>query len=488
MPVLIATELDQKTSAGAIADAVSGLGNLALAIALLRLVVTLRRDIPLLRSYLTLGIFITVCGIADLFDMWTFWRPHDATSIALQVVAAALAVVSAGVLTGSAPQIARVVKDGAERRRLEDALRQSEANYRLLLRATNDAIYERDLRGDRLTWNEAFQGTYRYRTLPADLTPGWWQERIHPDDVTRIVESLTAALRHGAGLWSEEYRFQRGDGTYAEVLDRALIVRDADREPRRMVGSLSDLSVRRQMQDQVRHAQRMEAVGRLAGGVAHEFNNVLTTIKAYAAFLQDEFPQSDPRRADAEEIVRAADRAAATTRQLLAYGLQQLLRPTDMSLDELVVGIEHDLRVVAGPHVVVRTELGAGRRVRVDRAAMEQVLRELTHNARKAMPSGGALTIRTREVNLPSDSLPDVPPGPYAALLVSDTGIGMEPEVVAHIFDPFFTTTLVGEGAGLGLASAYGIVRQSGGYIRVHSVRGAGTTFTIVLPEVPAEG
>jgi signal transduction histidine kinase/CheY-like chemotaxis protein len=246
-----------------------------------------------------------------------------------------------------------------------------------------------------------------------------------------------------------------------------------------------DALVRRiALEEQLRHSQKMEAVGRLAGGIAHDFNNLLTAIIGYAEIVIVGLDPADPRRADAEEIARAAMRAADLTRQMLAFSRKQILQPKVIDLNVTLSKVEPMLRRVIGEDIVMAIAPKATRpQVRVDPGQIEQVIMNLVVNARDAMPHGGRLTVETGDVSPDAVTLPaDARSGPYAMLAVSDSGVGMSADVRARIFEPYFTTKEVGKGTGLGLSTAYGIVRQSDGFIQVNSEPGQGTTFRIYLP------
>jgi PAS domain S-box-containing protein len=237
---------------------------------------------------------------------------------------------------------------------------------------------------------------------------------------------------------------------------------------------------------QLRQAQKMEAVGRLAGGVAHDFNNVLTAIFGYADLLLDGLPVEDRRREDVEEIKRAANRAAALTRQLLAFSRKQVMQPRRLSLNETIDSIRKLLAKLVGDDIELHVELDPDLgRVLADPGQLEQVLMNLAANARDAMPEGGRLTMRTANVELqPEDitGLAGIRPGKFVQLVVSDTGHGVPEDVRPHVFEPFFTTKPQGEGTGLGLATVYGIVKQSGGWIYLDETPGPGASFRIYLP------
>jgi signal transduction histidine kinase/CheY-like chemotaxis protein len=273
----------------------------------------------------------------------------------------------------------------------------------------------------------------------------------------------------------------------------ATAVKDADGQVVYYAVNVQDLTERRRAEEQVRQAQKMEAVGRLAGGVAHDFNNMMMIIMGFSDFLLTNLERSDPRWSDADEIRKAAERAMHLTRQLLGFGRQQLVARHVLSLNEVVSGMERMLRPLLGEDIrlVTRLSVGLGG-VEADYGQMEQVVMNLALNARDAMRGGGRLTIETMDVDLPEGYAYrnigiDIPAGPYVMLLVSDTGHGMTPEVKARLFEPFFTTKPATQNTGLGLATVYGIVVQSGGYIWVDSEPEKGTTFRICLPRIESE-
>ena len=260
----------------------------------------------------------------------------------------------------------------------------------------------------------------------------------------------------------------------------------SDGSSRQVLGVATEITARKQLEDQFRQAHKMEAVGRLAGGVAHDFNNVLTVIRAQTEFLLADLPADDSRRAEVLEIQNAADRAAAFTRQLLAFSRRQLLQPEVLELNEVITGMEMMVRRLVGEDVVLLTKLEPQiPTVWADPGQLQQVIMNLVVNARDAMPRGGTLLIETGVVELDEHyprQHPTAKPGVHVVLVVTDTGCGMDPATRSRIFEPFFTTKEPGKGTGLGLSTVYGIVKQSGGHIWVYSEVGRGTTFKLYFP------
>jgi PAS domain S-box-containing protein len=254
------------------------------------------------------------------------------------------------------------------------------------------------------------------------------------------------------------------------------------------IAFISDISQRKLLEEQLIHSQKMEAIGRLAGGVAHDFNNMLTVISGYDRMILDDLPPQDPLRANAEEILRAAERAASLTSQLLAFSRRQIMRPTVLNVNSVVGNTEKMLHRLIGEdiHLELKTSAEVGN-IRADPVHIEQAIINLAVNARDAMPRGGRLTLETANVNLDENyarSHLGVQPGEFVMIAVTDTGHGMDANTKSHIFEPFFTTKEMGKGTGLGLATVYGMVKQSGGDIWVYSEIGQGTTFKLYFPRV----
>jgi two-component system cell cycle sensor histidine kinase/response regulator CckA len=504
------------------------------------------------------------------------------------------------------PHLIAGVQDITERKQAEAALRASEERYRLVAQASKEVVWDWDLSTDQVTWDQGTGPLLDYQPAELGTSADWWYERLHPEDRERVVGSLDSAIREGETVWSEEYRFRRADGSFADVQDRARIVHDETNAPVRVISAMADLSEGRRSErrlhqvldalpagvwivdrngrialdnaasreiwgpvrsleleqltgynsrsavsgepvtpgewgaaraletgegspkqeltidvpdgsqktvvisavpirdaegqivgavsisedvtgqrakevagsareEQERQADKMDAIGRLAGGIAHDFNNLLTGILTYSELILQELRPSDPLRADIEQIQHAGQRAAGLTRQLLAFSRRQVLQPRVVSLNALATDLEPMLGRLLGSDVTLDLLLDpAVAHVMVDPAQMEQAIVNLIMNAREAMPRGGRVSITTS--NHTHLGVPSV------ALSLKDTGTGMDQATRERIFEPFFTTKHGASGTGLGLATVFGIVEQSGGRIVVESEPGQGSEFTIILP------
>jgi two-component system, cell cycle sensor histidine kinase and response regulator CckA len=305
---------------------------------------------------------------------------------------------------------------------------------------------------------------------------------VHPDDRTAVRAARESAAA-GGQPYDIEHRVVRPDKTVRWVHEKASILRDAHGRPPRLIGTVQDITERRLLEDQLRQSQKMEAIGRLAGGIAHDLNNALTAIAGYAELALGEVPSDHAARADVEEIRRAAERAGSVTRQLLAFSRKQLLEPRVFDLNETIAGISRLLARLLGADIEVQTQLSGGPQpVLGDPGQIEQAVINLALNARDAMPGGGTLVLGTERGKVSEAEArnhPPMPAGEYLMLRVSDSGNGMSRETQARIFEPFFTTKEVGKGTGLGLSMVYGTLKQIGGFIFVDSEIGRGTTFTL---------
>jgi two-component system cell cycle sensor histidine kinase/response regulator CckA len=377
--------------------------------------------------------------------------------------------------------VTRLVNAARAQECLAEELRTSQERHELVLTATRELIYDWDIASDSIFYSDALYTAFRHRR--ADVGPGygWWVKQLHPEDREAVTASLRGAVEHGDAFWSSEYRFRRGDDGWATVLDRGHIIRNPEGAPVRVIGSRADVTERRQLELQLRESQKMEAIGRLAGGVAHDFNNLLCAILGYADLALADVSESGTVRDEIEEIRKAAQRAAQLTKQLLAFGRRQIRRPTRVDVDAVVRDTDRLLTQLLGEDIQLTVHAGArGAVVHMDPSELDQILVNLVVNARDAMTQGGVVTVETSRTRLATDN----GQAEFILLTISDTGAGIDDETMPHIFEPFFTTK--GEkGNGLGLPTVYGIVEQNGGRIEVDSTVGVGTRFAIHLPLAP---
>lgn len=504
-----------------------------------------------------------------------------------------------------------IVVDVTDQRKAETAVRSTDERFKFVARAITDVIWDWDVRMNSVIWNDSVQTVLGHNQ--ARIRPGieWFYDHLHPDDRERVIAGLKGVLDHGGTQWADQYRYERGDGTYANIVDRGHITRDSAGVAVRMIGAMTDvtertrseaairfqaqllnavqqavvatdpdgivifwnkfaenlygwtaeeavghtiqeltpapflrehgseiveraaageawtgeflvhgksgkpfpallttspvrdaagnvlgfvrvsidLTERRNLEEQFRQSQKMDAVGRLAGGVAHDFNNLLTVIRLNTEIIMDGFDPNDPRSSDVMQIRNAAERASSLTRQLLAFSRKQILQPRVLDMNSVVATVEPMLRRLIGEDITISSQCNARGYVVADPGQLEQVLVNLVVNARDAMPQGGRISIETRNAVLDETYTSEHAPvmaGHYVMLAVTDTGVGMTHETKEHAFDPFFTTKEAGKGTGLGLATVYGIVKQSGGYVWVYSEPGLGTTLKLYFPEVSA--
>src|SRR5579863_6187290 len=376
-----------------------------------------------------------------------------------------------------------------EHDRAKAELRAAEARYRTLVERLPAITYIAEL-GAGGPWHYV---SPQIETMlgfpPAEWLsdPMNWMNHIHPDD-REIALAAEKLFQETHELFHAEYRMCARDGRLLWFRDEGVLLQQNDGQALLMQGVLYDITERKRLEDQLRHSQKMEAVGQLAGGVAHDFNNLLMLIQAHNENLRDRLAESDPARRDALEIENAVTRAASLTNQLLAFSRKQVLRPKVLDLNMVLAEVAKMLDRLIGKDIELRVVHGSSLgRVKADPSQIEQVILNLAVNSRDAMPNGGTLTIETRDVELDENDSRNhqgVPAGRYVMLAVSDTGDGMDTETQARIFEPFFTTKAPGKGTGLGLATVYGVVKHSDGWIWVDSEPGRGTTFKIYLPRV----
>ena len=392
--------------------------------------------------------------------------------------------VTKGQLKRLLPAIERELREAKARA----TLRATEASYETLVEHAPVGIYRSSPEGRFLSVNAAVVRILGYDAA-ADVLGLHMARDVYADaaERQRLVERDSYSARQYDNV---EATWKRRDGRLLTVQLSVRAVRDAAGRVEYYETFVRDVTDQRRLQQQVLQSQKLEAVGRLAGGIAHDFNNLLTVITSYSDLLLEDLSPGDPKRDDLEQVRKAADGAAALTRQLLAFSRQQVVEPRVVSLNTVVEGLHKILRRVIGEDVELTTtlapDLGA---IRADVGQLEQVLMNLAVNARDAMPTGGRLTIETANVEHDPDYARDQDAAAvrrFAMLAVSDTGCGMDEATKAKIFEPFFTTKEPGKGTGLGLATVYGIVQQAGGFIWVYSEPGHGTSFKIYLPQVDA--
>jgi PAS domain S-box-containing protein len=513
--------------------------------------------------------------------------------------------------SGAVVAAVAIVVDVTDQRKAERAVRSTDERFRFVARATNDVIWDWDIKTNALVWNDSVEHVFGHRQNKIFPEIQWWYDHIHPEDRERVVAGIHGVLDGGGTDWADSYRYRRGDGTYANVMDRGYIARDNAGTATRMIGAMTDvtersrseaairfqaqllnavqqavvatdpegivifwnafaeslygwtaeeavgkpiheltpspflrdhggeigqrgtggeswtgeylvqgktgkafpallttapvrdargvvvgyvrvsidLTERRNLEEQFRQSQKMDAVGRLAGGIAHDFNNLLTVIRLNTEIIMEAFAPDDPRSDDVQQIRSAAERASTLTKQLLAFSRKQILQPRVLDMNSVVATVEPMLRRLIGEDILIASNCGARGYLVADPGQLEQILVNLVVNARDAMTQGGTITIETKNVDLDetytSEHAPVVP-GRYVMLSVADTGVGMSADTREHAFDPFFTTKEAGKGTGLGLATVYGIVKQSGGYVWIYSEPGHGTSVKLYFPEVSA--
>jgi PAS domain S-box-containing protein len=377
-----------------------------------------------------------------------------------------------------------------QRKQAEHLLQESQQRLALATESTRIGIWDWNVMPDKMIWDKQMYALYGIREQDFSGAIDAWQKGLHPEDRVRAEVEIAAALA-GEKDFNTEFRVVWPNGEVHNIEAHGVLQRANDGSPSRIIGVNWDITGRKKLEDQLVQSQKMETVGKLAGGIAHEFNSILTAIIGQSELLLGDLPAGSPLTGNATEIIKAANRAATLTRQLLAYGRKQFLQPETLDLNRVVAGMESVLCHLMGGDVNVQIVLAADlRTVKADAGQIEQVIMNLVINARDAMPNGGKLILETANVSFDADSVgryPELKPGDYVMLAITDTGTGMGDAVKARVFEPFFSTKGVGQGTGLGLSTCYGIVKQSGGHISVYSEMGRGTTFKIYLPQVEAQ-
>jgi len=389
--------------------------------------------------------------------------------------------------------------DITERRQLKGQFRQAQQRLRDVVASSPAVLFTLEIVDNQIhgvTWiSDNLREILGYPPEAA-LGAEWWRANVHPDDLENLWAQSNADL-FTRGHSVAEARFRHADGHYIWIRYGMRLIRDEAGRAAEVVGAWSDITERKRaeeeqfkLREQLQQAQKLETVGRLAGGVAHDFNNLLTVINGYSDLLLKKLMAGDPMHESVAEIRQAGQRATELVRQLLLLSRRQVTQASEVNLNDIITEVGRMLARVIGEDIRLEFSLSPSLGwILADPGQLHQILMNLAVNARDAMPGGGTLFIETRNVDLEESYAQhhaNVDPGPYIQLKVSDTGIGMTKDVLSHIFEPFFTTKRSGEGTGLGLATVYGIVQQSGGSIWVYSEPGEGTTFTIYLPRIDA--
>jgi PAS domain S-box-containing protein len=413
--------------------------------------------------------------------------PMAVLLMAAHIAEERFAIAAVAVLASFACSTARIILTERRQLKSENELREREALLRSVFEGTGDAVFVKDLAGRYLIVNDAV--VQHFGKSFEEIVGRTAFELTDHEAATVLTKDDQSVLETGVSVTSD-CQVSTEQGTRHFLVTRAPY-RDRHGKVVGIIGITRDITQYRGIEERLRQSQKMEAIGTLAGGVAHDFNNILMVISGYSSVLAEALGTNPKLLGHVEQIRKAGERAAALTRQLLAFSRKQTLQPTQLNLNDVVTGIEKLLHRLIGEHITISTNLAMDLgMVLADAGQMEQVILNLAVNARDAMPEGGKLSIETRNSRvLPrmTQSKTEMKPGDYVELTVSDDGTGMPAAVQAHIFEPFFTTKPAGKGTGLGLSTVYGIVQQAGGFVSFESAPGAGATFRILLPRTSAK-
>ncbi|MCX6935064.1 MAG: PAS domain-containing protein, partial [Verrucomicrobia bacterium] len=378
-------------------------------------------------------------------------------------------------------------------------LRESEYRWKFAIEGSSLGLWDWDVTAGTCLFSNRWKEMLGLAEDEVANTIDEWSKRIHPDELAPVMAAVQAHLDGTTPHYLNEHRVRCKDGSWKWILDRGLVVsRDVDGKPLRMIGTHTDITERKRnemeknrLEFELRQAQKMEAVGRLAGGVAHDFNNLLMGIMGYADLCRDAVEPNHPIREYLDEIVSSVQRSAEITRQLLAFARKQTIAPKILDLNDAVSGMLKLLRRLIGEDIELTWRPGADLRpIKIDPSQIDQILANLCVNARDAITGVGEITLETGNSIIDSEYCTrhmDAIPGEYVFLAVSDNGCGMSKDTLAQVFEPFFTTKGLAKGTGLGLATVYGIVKQNNGFIYAYSESHKGTTFKIFLPQIAAE-
>lgn len=396
---------------------------------------------------------------------------------------------------GRVVQVIEKVADVSEQRKIEATLKEREQQMNLFALATSDMLWNWDIINNTIERSIGFEKVFGYTKKEIIPDIDWWIERLHPQDRQKVLSIYQDAVDKGGPFCSYEYRFRCRDGNYAIIEDKAYIVRDKKGIHVRSIGAMTDITMRKQaeeekerMQVQLLHSQKMETVGQLAGGIAHEFNNILMAVMGYGETIAKEMNKSDPLRIKVNQILSLTKKAASFTKSLLTFSRKNVINPKIVKIDEIVENLKKLLLNLLGEDIELITKFSTKNLIiKADVGQIEQVLMNLATNARDAMRGGGRIFIKTgqKEISKTFIKQPGYGKrGKYAFLTFTDTGSGMDKKTMEKVFEPFFTTKDTGKGTGLGLSTVYGIIKQHKGFIDVQSRLGEGTTFEIYFPLV----
>ncbi len=407
--------------------------------------------------------------------------------------------------SGKVMGVSKVARDITQRKQAESARLASETRFKELAENINEVFWMTDPTGHEMLYvSPVFERIWGRTCESLYAAPQSWQDAIHPEDRSRVLQTWLAAAQSenrepvppAASArkpdYEEEYRIVRPDKSVRWINDRGFIIRNQTGQMQRIVGVARDITETRKMEEQFRQSQKMDSIGQLAGGVAHDFNNILAVIQMQSDLLKGSGGLSAEQSGFAEEISITVQRAAALTRQLLLFSRREVFHPRDVDLNESVTNTTKMLKRILGENVQMQIKLSSQPMfINADAGMMDQILLNLAVNARDAMPNGGQLVIETSGVEFDDFAVSQSPQarlGSFVRLSISDSGCGIPPEILPKIFEPFFTTKDVGKGTGLGLATVFGIVQQHQGWINVYSEVNHGTTFRVYLPRLAKNG